>query len=195
MARINPRKINGCWTDGFVLDLHSTSSTLLGYNDIGHPEFETTRTELGELLYRLKYKGDETATAEIVETAEAFIRSWGVQFSLILPVPPTRNRRIQPVWRIADELGKRFGVPVMKGAVRKGKQLPELKNVYDFDERRKLLEGAYIVRRPAVEGQRVLIFDDLYRSGATLKAVTEAVLGSGASAVYALALTRTRTKS
>jgi len=38
------------------------------------------------------------------------------------------------------------------------------------------------------------LVDDLYRSGATLNAVTEAVLTSGASSVYALALTQTRKK-
>jgi predicted amidophosphoribosyltransferase len=193
MARINPRKIKGGWLDGYALDLHSTSATLLGYNEFGHPEFETQRTELGELLYRLKYKADETAITEIVDAAATFLRSWGIRFSLIVPVPPTRAARtMQPVLRVASELGARFGVPMTR--IRKLKQIPELKNIYDFGERRELLEGMYAVSRSTVEGHRVLVVDDLYRSGATLNAVTEAVLKSGASSVYALALTQTRKK-
>ena len=32
MTKINPRKIDGPWTDGRVLDLHSTGSEFLGYD-------------------------------------------------------------------------------------------------------------------------------------------------------------------
>jgi predicted amidophosphoribosyltransferase len=46
-----------------------------------------------------------------------------------------------------------------------------------------------------VQDERVLLFDDLYRSGATLNAVTEALIASGALAVYALAVTQTRSNA
>jgi competence protein ComFC len=68
----------------------------------------------------------------------------------------------------------------------------QLKNVYDFDERRRLLADAFVVSRSGVEGERILLLDDLYRSGATLNAVGEALAEAGAAAVFALALTKTR---
>lgn len=193
MATINPRKIRGSWSDGYALDLHSTGATFLGYNEFGYPEYDMHRTEIGDLLYRFKYKGDEAALTEIPKTAEKFIRTWGVKCSIIVPVPPTRaTRKIQPVFRVADELGTRFRVPTTKTAIKKQRQIPELKNVYDLEERRRLLEDAFAVNRAEVAGQRILVVDDLYRSGATLNAVTEALMNSGASVVYALALTQTR---
>lgn len=191
MARIQPRRIEGAWTDGYVLDLHSTGSTLLGHNEFGHPEFETHRTEMGELLYRLKYRGEASALIEILATAEEFIRSWGVRFSRIVPVPPTATRRVQPVFQVADGLGARLQVPVKR--IEKSLQNREqLKNMYDFDERRRLLEGAFMVSRSIAEGERILLLDDLYRSGATLNAAAEALADAGAAAVFALALTKTR---
>jgi len=195
MAEIRPRKIKGSWTDGYALDLHSTKSEFIGYNEFGHPEFETHRTELGELLYRLKYRKDETALIEIGDTAEAFLHSWGIEISIIVPVPPTAARTVQPVFQIVDELGNRLQAPVVKTAVRKRKQIPELKNVYDFEERRRLLEDAFAVNRSSVEGQRILLVDDLYRSGATMSSVAEALLESGATTVHALALTQTRKRT
>lgn len=192
MARIKPRKIRGSWVDGYALDLHSTGATFLGHNEFGHPEFQTHRTEMGELMYRLKYKRDEAALAEIAEAAEAFLRSWKVELSIIVPVPPSTLRRIQPVFRVAEEIGARLHVPVLKTSVRKRKATPALKDVYDFDERLRLLTDAFAVNRPEIEGHRILLVDDLYRSGATLNAVTDVLMSAGASIVYALALTQTR---
>jgi predicted amidophosphoribosyltransferase len=196
MAKYNPRKIYGSWSDGYVLDLHSTGSTYIGDNEFGHPQFETHRTEIGELLFRLKYRSDETALMGLVEAASSFIRKWAVRPSIIIPVPPTRAyRKLQPVTRLAEELGARLKIPVAHDAIRKQKQFSELKNVYDGEERRKLLEGAFVVNASRVKGHRVLLMDDLYRSGATMNAIGEVLLNSGASAVFAFAFTQTRSRA
>src|SRR3989304_3715015 len=117
MAKTNPRKIRGPWTDGYVLDVHSTGSVFVGYDEFGHSRYDTTRTEIGELLYRLKYKTDVSALADIGEASARFIRSWRITFDLIVPVPPTRARRGQPLPQIFDELGKRVRVPVGEAAI------------------------------------------------------------------------------
>lgn len=67
MMKINPHRIRGSWEDGYVLDVHSTGSTFLGYDELGHTVFDTNRTEMGELLYLLKYKGDVSVLSEIGE--------------------------------------------------------------------------------------------------------------------------------
>jgi|SRR3954463_352562 len=192
----SPRKIYGSWVEGWVLDLHTSRSTYLGEDEFGHPQFETVRTEIGELLFRLKYRNDESVIHDLVDAAESFIRSWRSDFSVIVPVPPTRTYRVlQPVLRLASEVGGRLGVPVAADAVRKLKSFSELKNVYDAEERRKLLEGAFEVKPKHVSGERLLLFDDLYRSGATMNAIAEAIAAAGASQVYAFAFTQTRSRA
>lgn len=126
MTKVNPRKIDGPWADGRVLDLHSTGSEFLGYDEYGHEQFDTRRTEVGELLYRLKYRSDASAVEEIGAVAEKFIRAWRVRFDVIVPAPPTRTRRVQPLHQIADELGQRFGVPVVKAVSKKAAGAAEL---------------------------------------------------------------------
>lgn len=114
-----------------------------------------------------------------------------------IPVPPSRSRRPQqPVHVIAEALGKQIGIPVEPNGVTRTKETPELKNVYAYDERLRLLEGAHAVEASVVSGQRVLLFDDLYRSGATMNAITAALYDQGGVVdVYALALTRTRSRA
>ena len=196
MVKFNPRKIYGTWTDGYVLDLHSTGSTYIGDNEFGHPQFETHRTEIGELLFQLKYRSDEKAANELVEAATSFIRKWAVKPSIIVAVPPTKAyRKLQPVARLVDGLGARLKIPVAHDAIRKQKQFAELKNVYDAEERRRLLDGAFDIISSRVKGHRVLLVDDLYRSGATMNAIGDALHRSGAIAVFAFALTQTRSRA
>jgi predicted amidophosphoribosyltransferase len=195
MAKYQARKLKGPWKDGYALDLHTISSVMIGHNEYGHPEFDTTYSEVGGLMHRLKYRSDKTALSELVETAVSFIRSWGIEFTAIVPVPPTKvYRTFQPVLALATELANVFKVALLKSAIRKAKQIPELKNLYDADERQKLLKGAFEGNPDVINGQRILLVDDLYRSGATMNAIAEVLLASGASEVYAFAFTQTRTK-
>lgn len=60
---------------------------------------------------------------------------------------------------------------------------------------RKLLDGAFAFDRKVVEGRRLLLVDDLYRSGATAAVVAQRLIDAGAPAVYFLAITETRTKA
>jgi predicted amidophosphoribosyltransferase len=65
--------------------------------------------------------------------------------------------------------------------------------VFERDKRLALLQGAYVVARAKVESKTVLVFDDLYRSGAKLNSVCQALSDqAGVKTVYALALTMTR---
>lgn len=194
---MNPMRIPGRWPEGFVLDYHTTGSTYLGDDQYGHPVFDTTRTELGELLYRLKYQSDITVVAALAGAAEEFLRSWNPGLTLVVPVPASRkDRPIQPVVVLAEELGRRVGLPVRADAVSRVKELPELKNVYDYDTRVRLLSDAHQVKTSVTTGQVVLLFDDLYRSGATMNAVTRTLYDlGGVSDVFALALTRTRSRA
>lgn len=192
MTTINPRKIDGPWADGRVLGLHSTGSEFLGHDEFGREQFDTRRTEVGELLYRLKYRSDVSALDEIGAVAEKFIRSWRIKFDVIVPAPPTRTRRVQPLHQIADELSRRFTVPVVKAVTKKAAGAAELKNLREFHERQAVLQGALLVDGRAIIGKRVLLVDDLIRSGATLGAVATALTDAGAAIIYAFALTKTR---
>ena len=74
--------------------------------------------------------------------------------------------------------------------------LPLVKGIHNLDERLRLLSNAFRVEPPGVlRGKTVLLFDDLYRSGATLRAVTSVLYDQGeAKRVEVLTLTRTRSK-
>ena len=71
------------------MDIHTTSSTYMGTNEFGRSMFDTVRSELGELLYRLKNRSDQNAAPEIISTAVQYLKPWINKFDRIIPVPPS----------------------------------------------------------------------------------------------------------
>jgi len=192
--RIDPLQVQGAWRLGWTLDVHTTSSEFLGYDEKGRAQFNTTRSPLGELLYQLKYRGRRTAT-QVAEVMAGFFDDKANVLSridVIVPVPASTIRSVQPVAEVASALGRKLGKPVAVDAVRKTRKTPGLKGIHAPEERRELLDGAFEARRDQVGGKGVLLVDDLYRSGATANAVTLALIAAGASRVCFLVATRTR---
>jgi predicted amidophosphoribosyltransferase len=108
------------------LDYHTLSSAYLGDDEYGHPMFDTKRSEVGEFLYRLKYRLDESALDELEEVIVSFVRDWNPGATIILPVPPSRVRALQPVSLLADRLGTAIGIPVHQEGIMRVKETPEL---------------------------------------------------------------------
>lgn len=200
MININPAKIKGEWFDGFTLDLHTISSTLMGYDEFGHEVFDTKRSELGELLYKLKYKQDKSVLEDILEVVIEFIKHrWRISTVLdcIVPIPPSNmNRPFQPVLVIGRNLSSRLGIPMHENALIKCKETPELKAIFEYSKRLEALKDAFVTGHQLLKDKNILLFDDLYRSGATLNAATRVLSQEGkAGKIYVLVLTRTRSKS
>jgi len=194
MVQINPKRISGSWAEGFALDFHTLSSEYIGDDEYGHPQFDTKRSEIGELLYRLKYREDKSVLGDIITIASQFIKSTNWPLDLIVSVPPSRKGRdFQPVPPLAMGIGRVLGIEVCVDSIVKVKDTPELKGIFDFQERMRILRDAFEIRDPVVAGRSVLLFDDLYRSGATLNAVSRLLKQEGkARNVYVLTLTMTR---
>jgi competence protein ComFC len=192
IVKINPIKIEGRWKSGVALDLHTTSSTPKGYNEFGHMQFDTVRPEIAELLYRLKNRADKDAAGPIIETVANYLAAHRDKFDSIVPVPPSHERTLQPVIVLAEGIGIALGVPVLS-CITTTRPTTQLKNVTDLDERRKQVDGLYQIDATQTKGRSVLLFDDLYRSGTTMNAITDQLLGPGqALIVRAVTITKTR---
>jgi predicted amidophosphoribosyltransferase len=157
--------------------------------------FDTGRSPLGELVYRLKYRGDGQALLDIVDTAASFLLDiWRLRADVLIPVPPSNTaRRNQPVLAVATGLSERCGIQLIDSCIRKVKSTAQLKDVFEAAKRTELLRDAFAVDRTLTTGKRILLFDDLYRSGATAATISRLLVhNGGAKAVYLLTLTQTR---
>ncbi|WP_416391850.1 hypothetical protein NR756_06585 [Alloalcanivorax xenomutans] len=192
MVAIHPQKIVGKWETGIALDFHTTSSTPIGYNEAGYMQFDTVRPEIAELLYQLKYQHKQDAAQGIIEAAAAFVTPHRAKFDLLIPVPPSTARAVQPVLVLAHGIGQAVGLPVVE-CITTTRPTAQLKNETDPEKRKELVDGLYSVNPTHTAGKNVLLFDDLFRSGSTMNAITDVLLEQGQAAIVrALTITKTR---
>ena len=186
-------KIDGNWKAGYAIDLHTISSVYLGDNFDGQPQFDNERSEMGELINRLKYHSDETVIPKIIEIINKNLKNiTAVDF--IIPVPPSNLKRaFQPVYKIVEELSKSSTVPLIKDALFKT-DVEELKSITNPAQREALLRNSLKLNPTIdIENRSILLVDDVYRSGATVRAVTDLLYNQAkVKSVYVLTMTKTR---
>ena len=77
----------------------------------------------------------------------------------------------------------------------KNKKTEELKSIENYEDRLNIFKNAFELVDKKYEGKRVLLFDDIYRFGATLNTLTNLLYNEGkVDRVYVLTLTKTRVK-
>lgn len=184
--------LEGNWQSGKAFDLHTVSSTYLGVDSYGHDQFDTVRSAMGTLVHRLKYLSDKSALGEIVGLLDTI---GGIEkFDCLVPIPPTNKKRpFQPVELITAALGERRKVKVWLDLLTNDGDA-ELKGISDPVERVEKLKAAIKMAAGAdVAGMNILLVDDLYRSGTTLRVATDLLSGTGgAASVCVLTMTKTR---
>ncbi len=181
--------IKGNFFDGYSIEIHTIKSTL---KEDG--SFETLRTELGELIYKLKYNYDKSAIEPIAQRCADVIKDTFSTVDVIIPAPPSNlNRPFQPVYELAKRISELTGIPVDFNFINK---LPteQIKTLSDQEARNIVLERAISIRSLEYKEYNILLFDDLFRSGDTLNAIAKKLKNDGeVNNIKALCVTKTRT--
>ncbi|MFM1694696.1 ComF family protein [Aeromonas salmonicida] len=170
---VNVQRINGNWDLGYSLDKHVLSSTYIGDNQWGHPEFDTTRSEIGEALFQLKYRSDFNQVTSIANQLSTSLSKYFSSASLVIPMPPSKQRARQPVIEIARVVAKNMGIPCNENLLQKTQDTPQMKDIQDREDKVKTLVRAFSINDTLNEGKHdILIIDDLFDTGSSLEAAT-----------------------
>lgn len=113
----------------------------------------------------------------------------------LLPVPlhPLRERErgFNQAAVLARALAARTGLPCDEWSVVRTAHTERHRAGMDARSRRETVEAAFEVARPRlVEGERPLLVDDVFTTGATASACAAALLSAGAREVYVLTVAR-----
>lgn len=185
---LRPKRIYGVWDYGIVLDNHMQKSVFIGYDDNGKEKFENTRTEIGELLYRFKYKNDKKCLAEIVGMIKEILDKWNIKqkIDIIISVPPSnKSRKYQPVNEIAREIARYLNKKYIEDILIKNSKLQA--------KDKNKIKGLIKQIKEITISSNVLIIDDLYSTGATLNEVCRVLRkDKNVKNIYCLVITKTK---
>jgi len=185
--------INGNWKAGWAIDLHTVKSV-----KINESTFDNTYSEIGKSLNLLKYHNDYLQIDYLANSVVDFLKTRMVTpyIDVIVPTPPSNmNRELQPVYEIAKKVSNMLSIPLDIGFIQKTKNTSELKKIDDKIQREKVLKGVFkVTKSTKYINKKILLFDDLFRSGSTLNEITRTLYQhAGVQNVYVVTLTKTRT--
>jgi ComF family protein len=144
---------------------------------------------LREAIHRWKYEGKIYITPLFGEwMARRFVDHWRIDlFDLVIPVPlhtqRLRERGFNQALLLAQDLGRRLGIPIGKRVLEKRKSTAPQVSLSGA-EREKGVRGAFVLRNEGeVEKKGILLVDDVYTTGATVNECAKVLLDGGARRV------------
>ena len=193
--KINLIKITGEWEAGFVLDKHVARSEFLGHNEFGRAEYDTVRTEVGEAIFKLKYRSDLAQIDPLAKIMADTVRTSFPSVGFVVPMPPSKARAIQPLEMLAKKVAKFLDIPFFENILLKNGTTPQMKDIDTREEKIAALMGCFHINETITNDGKwdVLIIDDLYSSGASLSSAAQTLKTyDKVNNIYAVAFTRTR---
>ncbi len=152
---------------------------------------------LMEAIHRLKYGGKTSLSRPLGALAkDTFCQFWDASsIDLLLPVPlhikRLRERGFNQAHLVNREWAKMEGVP-FDGLTLSRSRLTEPQTNLARTERRKNVKGAFSLRHPErIKGQKILLVDDVFTTGATANECARILMRAGAEFVDVLTLART----
>ncbi len=197
---IAPRTGGYCPQCGDIFGDHDTPVTICGSCRTSPPSWDHLyfhnihADTLRDLILSYKFNNGIGRTNLLSQLAlEAFYKDDTRIPDAIIPVPLHTKRLL---WRgynqsteIALALGKALDRPVLKkGLIRTRHTIPQTK--LDKVERQENMRNAFMADIEAVEGKTILIVDDVYTTGATLRECTKTLRRAGVTGVDVLVLAR-----
>lgn len=156
------------------------------------PPDDWPNTEVGELVSKMKYwTNDPLAQATSMQLladalAGVVMRHPGYRESRIVSVPGHDAAVVGRSESLAIGIAERLGVPIVRTRARSLIR-PAAKNRHEHVDFR----GEFVIQPGAVAGQPVLIIDDVFGRGTTMKAVAHEARRAGSPRVHGLVAART----
>lgn len=172
------------FTRGFALDWYSIPG-----------QRPRKRTELGHLLFEYKHQTRYGNIEQLAVHVSRFIKHHPLYLTadFIVPIPVNDiSRPFDLVARLAELAGTMVSIPVLGNLLQKTRASVSQRTLVDIKAKRDNVQGLYsCLNSNLIKGRSIILFDDIFDTGASMVDAVRALRDAGARQVYALTVTRT----
>ena len=147
-------------------------------------------SNVGAALHRCKYEGAGDFPDFLVKKVLSLIgkKYRTINFDLILYVPPTSSGDL--VKNFAEKISRVIQVPISHSLIktRKTEEQKIYQNSYCKQDN---VKDAFDIKESLVKNKTVLLIDDIYDSGATIKEIGKLLTGKGAKWIVPIVIAKT----
>ena len=147
-------------------------------------------SNIGAAIHRSKYEGGgDFPDFLLKKTLSVFGKKFhGCHFDLVMYLPPTKSGNL--VKNFATKFAHVINVPISHNLikVRKTEEQKIFQNSYSKQEN---VAGAFDVDEGVVKGKSIILLDDIFDSGATLKEVGRLLTQKGAKCIVPIVIAKT----
>ena len=148
-------------------------------------------SNIGAVIHRCKYnKGGDFPEYLVTQTEKAYCAWFSREkFDMLLYVPPTESGDL--VKNFATALARRLKLPISHD-LRKVKATAPQKVFQNAALKKDNVSGAFEYKKPGeISGKNILLVDDIFDSGATIKEIGEMLSKLGAEKIVPLTIAKT----
>lgn len=169
-----------------ILDVEPTKTNLRN----GYAASYYGVSAVGGALHRCKYEnGGDFPDFLLRLTLKAFYKNFKVKdFDLVLFVPPTHSGNL--VENFSVKFAGALGLPI-SNHLHKTRETQEQKVFQNGYNKRDNVAGAFDIETSEVNGKRIVLVDDIFDSGATIKEIGDLLTRKGATSIVPIAIAKT----
>lgn len=180
----------------------SCSDHLCGACTVARPAFDSARGALvfdgavRELIHRLKYGGKTILRRPLALLAADHLDRFvcGSSPEMIIPVPlhkkRLRQRGFNQAILVGEIFAKQWGLPLLRNTLRRVRWTEPQVNL-SAAERPENVKGAFALEQISeIAGKRILLVDDVYTTGSTVKECAKVLKSGGAGSVVVVTVAR-----
>lgn len=148
-------------------------------------------SSVGAALHRSKYeKGGDFPDFLLRLTLKAFRKKYGQEkFDLIVYVPPTESGDL--VKNFAEKLSQVLKFPISHKLIKTGETQPQKVFKNGYLKRDNVTQKFSYSEPTEIDGKSIILFDDIFDSGATLKEIGRLLTNLGAVKISPIVIART----
>ena len=147
-------------------------------------------SNIGAALHRSKYEnGGDFPDFLLKKVLSVFGKKYkGIIFDIVLYVPPTKSGDL--VMNFAEKIARIIKVPISHDLI-KTRETAEQKIFQNSYSKQDNVKDAFTIESNVIKGKTILLIDDIYDSGATLKEVGSTLTKCGAKWIVPIVIAKT----